>query len=96
LDAIVSTEPRLGFRVSVAQRPENSRYALLEAASWCELAKHGRPDFRSITIGRVNKTGAGGHMGIEDTITWVAAKGSLPIIGPRPLAQLENNLAAAR
>ncbi|MFM0739394.1 aldo/keto reductase [Paraburkholderia xenovorans] len=31
----------------------------------------------------------------EIAIAWVAAKGSLPIIGPRSLAQLENNLAAA-
>lgn len=32
----------------------------------------------------------------EIAIGWVAAKGSLPIIGPRTLAQLENNLAAAK
>lgn len=32
----------------------------------------------------------------EVAIAWVAAKGSLPIIGPRSLAQLENNLAAAK
>ena len=32
----------------------------------------------------------------ETAIAWVAAKGSLPIIGPRTLAQLENNLAAAK
>ncbi|MBE1710784.1 MULTISPECIES: aldo/keto reductase [Mesorhizobium] len=31
----------------------------------------------------------------EVAIAWVAAKGSLPIIGPRTVAQLENNLAAA-
>ncbi|WP_322010697.1 aldo/keto reductase [Paraburkholderia sp. J12] len=31
----------------------------------------------------------------EIAIAWVAAKGALPIIGPRTLAQLENNLAAA-
>lgn len=31
----------------------------------------------------------------EVAIAWVAAKGSLPIIGPRTLAQLEANLAAA-
>jgi aryl-alcohol dehydrogenase-like predicted oxidoreductase len=30
----------------------------------------------------------------EIAIAWVAAKGSLPIIGPRTLAQLENNLGA--
>src|SRR5262249_12099371 len=29
----------------------------------------------------------------EIAIAWVAAKGSLPIIGPRTLAQLESNLA---
>ena len=33
---------------------------------------------------------------IEIAIAWVAAKGSLPIIGPRTLAQLESNLAAAK
>jgi aryl-alcohol dehydrogenase-like predicted oxidoreductase len=32
----------------------------------------------------------------EIAIAWVAAKGSLPIIGPRTLAQLENNLAATK
>ena len=32
----------------------------------------------------------------EIAIAWVAAKGSLPIIGPRTLAQLEDNLAAAK
>lgn len=32
----------------------------------------------------------------EAAIAWVAAKGALPIIGPRTLAQLENNLGAAR
>lgn len=32
----------------------------------------------------------------EIAIAWVAAKRSLPIIGPRTLAQLENNLAAAK
>jgi aryl-alcohol dehydrogenase-like predicted oxidoreductase len=32
----------------------------------------------------------------EIAIAWVAAKGSLPIIGPRTLDQLENNLAAAK
>ncbi len=32
----------------------------------------------------------------EIAIAWVAAKGALPIIGPRTLAQLENNLAAAK
>ncbi|MET0406195.1 MAG: aldo/keto reductase [Cystobacter sp.] len=32
----------------------------------------------------------------EIAIAWVAAKGSFPIIGPRTLAQLENNLAAAK
>jgi aryl-alcohol dehydrogenase-like predicted oxidoreductase len=32
----------------------------------------------------------------EIAIAWVASKGSLPIIGPRTLAQLENNLAAAK
>lgn len=32
----------------------------------------------------------------EIAIAWVAAKGSLPIIGPRNLAQLENNLGATR
>lgn len=31
----------------------------------------------------------------EVAIAWVAAKGSLPIIGPRTVAQLENNLSAA-
>lgn len=31
----------------------------------------------------------------EIAIAWVAAKGSLPIVGPRTLAQLESNLAAA-
>lgn len=31
----------------------------------------------------------------EVAIAWVAAKGALPIIGPRTLAQLESNLAAA-
>lgn len=31
----------------------------------------------------------------EIAIAWVAAKGSLPIIGPRTLAQLESNLSAA-
>lgn len=31
----------------------------------------------------------------EIAIAWVAAKGALPIIGPRTLAQLENNLGAA-
>ena len=31
----------------------------------------------------------------EIAIAWVATKGSLPIIGPRTLAQLEGNLAAA-
>ncbi|WP_417842611.1 aldo/keto reductase [Thalassospira sp.] len=32
----------------------------------------------------------------EIAIAWVAAKGSLPIIGPRTLSQLQSNLAAAR
>ncbi|WP_274426309.1 aldo/keto reductase [Chelativorans sp. YIM 93263] len=32
----------------------------------------------------------------EVAIAWVAAKGSLPILGPRTLAQLENNLSAAK
>jgi aryl-alcohol dehydrogenase-like predicted oxidoreductase len=32
----------------------------------------------------------------EISIAWVAAKGSLPIIGPRTLAQLENNLGAIK
>lgn len=32
----------------------------------------------------------------EIAIAWVANKGSLPIIGPRTLAQLESNLAAAK
>jgi aryl-alcohol dehydrogenase-like predicted oxidoreductase len=32
----------------------------------------------------------------EIAIAWVAAKGSLPIIGPRTLSQLEANLAAAK
>lgn len=32
----------------------------------------------------------------EVAIAWVAAKGSLPIIGPRTLTQLERNLAAAK
>lgn len=32
----------------------------------------------------------------EIAIAWVAAKGSLPIIEPRTLAQLENNLAASK
>lgn len=32
----------------------------------------------------------------EIAIAWVAAKGSLPIVGPRTLAQLGTNLAAAR
>ncbi|MFT8958213.1 MAG: aldo/keto reductase, partial [Gluconobacter oxydans] len=32
----------------------------------------------------------------EIAIAWVAAKGSLPIIGPRTVAQLQNNLAAAK
>lgn len=32
----------------------------------------------------------------EIAIAWVAAKGSLPIIGPRTLAQLDTNLAAAK
>jgi aryl-alcohol dehydrogenase-like predicted oxidoreductase len=32
----------------------------------------------------------------EMAIAWVADKGSLPIIGPRTIAQLENNLAAAK
>ena len=32
----------------------------------------------------------------EIAIAWVAAKGSLPIVGPRTLAQLESNLAAAK
>jgi len=31
----------------------------------------------------------------EIAVAWVAVKGSLPIIGPRTLAQLESNLAAA-
>lgn len=31
----------------------------------------------------------------EIAIAWVAAKGALPIIGPRTLAQLENNIGAA-
>ncbi|HEX8611303.1 MAG TPA: aldo/keto reductase [Telluria sp.] len=32
----------------------------------------------------------------EIAIAWVAAKGSLPIIGPRTLTQLDSNLAAAK
>jgi aryl-alcohol dehydrogenase-like predicted oxidoreductase len=32
----------------------------------------------------------------EIAIAWVAAKGSLPIIGPRTLAQFENNLGATK
>lgn len=32
----------------------------------------------------------------EIAIAWVAAKGSLPIIGPRSLSQLQNNLSALR
>jgi aryl-alcohol dehydrogenase-like predicted oxidoreductase len=32
----------------------------------------------------------------EIAIAWVAAKGALPIIGPRTLAQLENNLASTK
>ena len=32
----------------------------------------------------------------EIAIAWVASKGSLPIIGPRTLAQLKNNIAAAK
>lgn len=32
----------------------------------------------------------------EIAIAWVAAKGSIPIIGPRTLAQLENNLGATK
>jgi aryl-alcohol dehydrogenase-like predicted oxidoreductase len=32
----------------------------------------------------------------EIAIAWVAAKGAFPIIGPRTLAQLQNNLAAAK
>jgi aryl-alcohol dehydrogenase-like predicted oxidoreductase len=32
----------------------------------------------------------------EIAIAWVAAKGAFPIIGPRTLAQLENNLGAAK
>jgi aryl-alcohol dehydrogenase-like predicted oxidoreductase len=32
----------------------------------------------------------------EVAIAWVGAKGSLPIIGPRTVAQLESNLAAAK
>jgi aryl-alcohol dehydrogenase-like predicted oxidoreductase len=32
----------------------------------------------------------------EVAVAWVAAKGSLPIIGPRTVAQLESNLAAAK
>ncbi len=32
----------------------------------------------------------------EIAIAWVAAKGALPIIGPRTLAQLENNLGATK
>ena len=32
----------------------------------------------------------------EIAIAWVAAKGSLPIIGPRTVAQLQSNLAAAK
>jgi diketogulonate reductase-like aldo/keto reductase len=32
----------------------------------------------------------------EVAIAWVAAKGSLPIIGPRTVAQLESNLASAK
>jgi aryl-alcohol dehydrogenase-like predicted oxidoreductase len=39
---------------------------------------------------------AAGVTPAEIAIAWVAAKGSLPIIGPRTLAQLENNLAAAK
>jgi aryl-alcohol dehydrogenase-like predicted oxidoreductase len=36
-----------------------------------------------------------GAMPGEVAIAWVAAKGSLPIIGPRTFEQLESNLAAA-
>jgi len=32
----------------------------------------------------------------EVAIAWVAAKGAIPIIGPRTVAQLENNLAATK
>ena len=32
----------------------------------------------------------------EVAIAWVAAKGTLPIIGPRTLKQLEENLASAK
>ena len=32
----------------------------------------------------------------EVAIAWVAAKGTLPIIGPRTLEQLEENLASAK
>ena len=45
-----------------------------------------------ITIGVSIKLSASGHIGVEDTIAWVAAKGSLPIIGP----ELENNLAGGK
>ncbi len=40
-----------------------------------------------------------GELGVtpgEAAIAWVAAKGPLPIIGPRSVAQLENNLAATK
>lgn len=37
-----------------------------------------------------------GATSAEVAIAWVSTKGSLPIIGPRTLAQLENNLAAPK
>ena len=40
--------------------------------------------------------GAIGVTPAEVAIAWVSAKGSLPIIGPRTVAQLKNNLAAAK
>lgn len=92
---VVAYSPLGGGVLTGKYRQQNSGNRRDEAWGGAGFQPENTPQ-RSRIIDAV--IGIAGQLGItpgEIAVAWVAAKGSLPIIGPRTLAQLDSNLAAA-
>lgn len=94
--AVVAYSPMGGGVLTGKYRKNNGEHRRDEAWGGAGFQPENTPQRSAIIDTLIAIADEAGVTPGEIAIAWVAAKGSLPIIGPRTPAQLESNLAAAR
>ncbi len=92
---IVAYSPLGGGVLTGKYRGDKQRDRRDEAWAGAGFQAENSPQRTAIIDTLIAVAGEAGVTPGEVAIAWVAAKGSLPIIGPRTLLQLDSNLAAA-